>query len=325
MIARKRTNNDEVSSSVLRHTQVDTENARAVIPLGVALPRALFKGNTAFAVSVTINISTRDNPPAARPQSGLISADVVIESLAEGGIPRYLAIFTSADRSTRIGPIRSARPYFINRAEEYGGLYVHCGGSPDALACLKLNSRIYDVDELRGAKGFIRDHSRKAPHNLYSTLNELAKCHGSHAVIATKPQSGFISQSELKGMLCTEINIDMSNSHKIAYKYDEHTSQWLRNVNGSSDLALETGHNLSADYVVVQFTHSKVIDDVGRLETNMIGSGDAIIFTDGRAFNCIWEKQSNEATTQFRFGSKSFKFNGRVWIEVVKSGSTNYS
>ena len=75
-----------------------------------------------------------DDHPDARPQVGLSSADVVWHAPAEGGIPRYMAVFHSHIQ-TDIGPVRSARDYFVQWAAELGAVYAHSGGSPKALAC----------------------------------------------------------------------------------------------------------------------------------------------------------------------------------------------
>lgn len=73
-----------------------------------------------------------ENSTDARPQSGLGSADVVYEAVAEGGITRFGAVFYCgvAAKDTVVGPVRSARIYFVNTASEYNyPLYVHVGGA----------------------------------------------------------------------------------------------------------------------------------------------------------------------------------------------------
>jgi hypothetical protein len=73
-----------------------------------------------------------ENHLDARPQSGLSRADVIYEAVAEGGITRFLAIFycNAAKEDVTIGPLRSARVYFIDWASEYEmPLYVHFGGA----------------------------------------------------------------------------------------------------------------------------------------------------------------------------------------------------
>lgn len=71
-----------------------------------------------------------ENHVEARPQSGLSSADVVYEAVAEGGITRFLAIYYCQD-APFIGPIRSARVHFMTMLREYGEypLYGHVGGA----------------------------------------------------------------------------------------------------------------------------------------------------------------------------------------------------
>ena len=77
-----------------------------------------------------------DDLSPARPQSGLSYASIIFQAPAEGGIPRYMAIF-SDNVPTNVGPVRSARYYFIAWASEYKSLYVHAGGSPQALSTLR--------------------------------------------------------------------------------------------------------------------------------------------------------------------------------------------
>jgi hypothetical protein len=73
-----------------------------------------------------------ENDKSVRPQSGLSSADVVYEAVAEGGITRFMGVFycgAQAD-SMRVAPVRSARIYFVNIAAEYNTpIYMHVGGA----------------------------------------------------------------------------------------------------------------------------------------------------------------------------------------------------
>jgi len=74
-----------------------------------------------------------ENHVDSRPPSGLSRADVVYEAVAEGGITRFLNVFYcgASANDYRIGPIRSARVYFVDYASEYGTnpLFVHWGGA----------------------------------------------------------------------------------------------------------------------------------------------------------------------------------------------------
>ena len=81
-----------------------------------------------------------ENHTQARPQSGLSNADIIYETLAEGGITRFLALYQTQD-AKEIGPIRSARPYFNTIANQWGAVYAHVGGSEIALS--ELNAGVH--------------------------------------------------------------------------------------------------------------------------------------------------------------------------------------
>jgi len=80
-----------------------------------------------------------ENHKDSRPQSGLQSADIVYEAVAEGGITRFMGVFycgivaSQAELDTKydVGPVRSARSYFLDVASEYSDypLYGHVGGA----------------------------------------------------------------------------------------------------------------------------------------------------------------------------------------------------
>src|SRR5262245_56343791 len=119
-----------------------------------------------------------DDLRPARPQSGLSQADVVWQAPAEGGIPRYMAIFQT-ELPKAIGPVRSSRYYYITWAAEWRALYAHAGGSPQALDVLRRRGPgqyVYNADEFRwGTRYFHRIRTRFAPHNLYTEGSSLRK------------------------------------------------------------------------------------------------------------------------------------------------------
>ena len=78
-----------------------------------------------------------NNISVARPlQSGLQDAYLMYEIIVEGGETRLMALFKGADVD-KIGPVRSARHYFIDYAMENDAIYVHFGQSPQAQSDIK--------------------------------------------------------------------------------------------------------------------------------------------------------------------------------------------
>lgn len=145
-----------------------------------------------------------ENSVDSRPQSGLSSADVVYEAVAEGGISRFGALFYCgvAAQDTIVGAVRSARTTFVNSASEYNyPLYTHVGGancsSADGGKTCTTDKRVQALEQLSqygwvGTKGndlnqfsigfptFWRDYERlgrtvATEHTMYSSTEKLWK------------------------------------------------------------------------------------------------------------------------------------------------------
>jgi Protein of unknown function (DUF3048) N-terminal domain/Protein of unknown function (DUF3048) C-terminal domain len=261
--------------------------------------------------------------PIRDQQSGLDQASIVYETLAEGGITRLLAIFdgTPADR---IGPIRSARPYFVDWASEYGAALVHVGGSNAALENLKTNPLLFNIDEMSDSKTVWRDNTYLAPHNAFTStdkiLARLKEKNYSHPL--TSPRFPFKEKDAAPGTIKT-LTIDFSfPAYKVKYVYDPATSLYSRFNGGVSD------HDLKAADVLVQFADTKVLDDVGRLQIQTSGTGKALVFQDGKVIEGTWKEDAqtdsdgNTTSRGFtRFYDKDGKEiplnRGQIWIEVV--------
>lgn len=145
-----------------------------------------------------------ENMPDSRPQSGLGSADVIYEAVAEGGVSRFGAIYLCgvAAKDVIVGPVRSARTTFVNLASEYNyPLYAHVGGancsSADGGKTCTTDKRVQALEQLSqygwvGSKGndlnqfsigfptYWRDYERlgrtvATEHTMYSSTEKLWK------------------------------------------------------------------------------------------------------------------------------------------------------
>ena len=134
-----------------------------------------------------------------------------------------------------IGPVRSARYYFIAWAAEWQAIYVHAGGSPQALQALREQGDgqlVYNADEFRYGGSFRRSSDRFAPHNLYTTGKQLRSLanrvgakdatmdpawkFGPDAPLSQRPVGGRIQVSY--------------PANKIKYTYDRKTNSYFRSV-----------------------------------------------------------------------------------------------
>ncbi len=161
VIDEQQNQNADNSSNKQEVSNVSEQNTKKAPLTGLPL-----KDNMPIPRPVVVML---DNHYGARPQSGISKADHVYEILAEGRITRYMAVFHS-DIPEKVGPIRSARPYFIDKALEYKPYYVHVGGSMQALTDI-INLKMGDIDGLSsGGKVFWRESHKKIPHNMYSNI-----------------------------------------------------------------------------------------------------------------------------------------------------------
>lgn len=262
---------------------------------------------------------TIDNYKGARPQSGLDKADIVYEIPVEGGITRYLAIFFHG-RTDVIGPVRSARPYLIDISREWDAVYIHAGQSPQAQTYFK-NTKVAHINEMFHPSGFWRDKSRKAPHNLYSSTDNLWREIEKLGLDKSSVPEGFEFRNEgeaLKGAAAAELLIPYSYG-KVGYSYDAQTEEYKRFLNGNPYNDLTSGVQLSADNVLVQQVSVRAFDSEGRLEVTLLGQGKAWLFSDGRVQEGTWRKDSVTERTRFydESGVQMRLKAGQTWIQLV--------
>ena len=140
-----------------------------------------------------------ENLPAARPQTGLSWADIVYEEPVEAGITRFIAIYQCRDAS-RIEPVRSARFTDIDVLKQFGTpLFGYAGGVPQVIRAVR-SAGITDINftTARASKAYRRDPNRSAPHNLYTSTNELyAAAKGLFQPEAPKPLFTFTAECQL--------------------------------------------------------------------------------------------------------------------------------
>lgn len=254
----------------------------------------------------------------ARPQSGLDLADVVYEALAEGGITRFLALYLTGDAPT-VGPIRSARHYYVHWASEYGAALVHIGASPQGFQALRATG-LPDLDEGRGDRGFWRIRSRRAPHNAYSSTD------GIRAALTDRASGGSWGGLQFKdpewrysGEPASDFTIEYGWNYRVSYTYDADTNQYLRTMAGVPHRDAESGDQIRAASVVVLSVPAWVVDTEGRLDMTLTGSGKADYFLDGVHLEGTWRRGALDQATAFLGpDGKAVHFNpGPLWIQVV--------
>ena len=273
-----------------------------------------------------------NNHVDARPQSGLINADLVYEVVAEGGITRFLAFFLSKTPE-KIGPVRSTREYYLVLVKELGdAMLMHIGWSPQALLAIET----WPVRSLgRGGGQFWRDTSLNVAteHTAYSNGVELRKVGDALGWLGKRDFDAWQFKDDKKDYdnapEVNDISIDFWNKgdYSAIWKYDQKTNGYLRFMGyDSSSVPMphndrENGKQIWAKNVIVQFVAENGMagDEKGRLVYDLVGSGDGLVFIDGKVMKATWSKDGRDNRTKFYdSGGEEFKLNrGMVWISIV--------
>lgn len=266
-----------------------------------------------------------ENSFEARPQSGLNKAGVIIEAIAEAGITRFSAYFQETEPSI-LGPVRSLRPYFIDWLLGFDANVVHVGGSTQATSMISsLGVKSLDVS---GA--YYRASDRYAPHNAYSSYNDLKSVMqrlGYYKASKFTPITRKVPAA-LEIPTARVINIDVSSSlFNVDYTYNKTCNCYLRNMAGAPHKDRESGNQLSPNVAVVLKIPQRVIDNVGHIGMDTIGSGSGYIFQDGGVIKVTWKKASRTEQIKF-FDVKNQEIGlnpGQTWITVIPdTKSVNY-
>ncbi|WP_299094411.1 DUF3048 domain-containing protein [uncultured Metabacillus sp.] len=268
-------------------------------------------------VAVMIN-----NHPTARPQSGLHKADIVYEVLAEGSITRFLAVFQSEIPDT-IGPVRSARDYYIDLSEGFDALFISHGWSPDAQEKLEsgeadyLNGLFYD-----GTLFWRADH-RKAPHNSYISYENILKGAKSNKYETTADVEplAFLSEEEvvnLKGEPASKfvIKYDKSETWNVTYEYNQTKQSYSRFSDNEQTVDLESEEPIQLTNVFVVEMEHTFIDSYGRRSIDLTSGGKAILFQNGQMKEVKWENR-NGRILPVKDGEVLKLVPGKTWVNIV--------
>lgn len=265
-----------------------------------------------------------ENSPDARPQSGLRDAGIVFEAVAEGGITRFLALYQHNTEPVDIGPVRSARPYFLEWIQPFDAGLAHVGGSPDALQDIQ-KWHIKDLDQFYNSGAYHRVNTRYAPHNMYTSMAQLYALDKSKGYNSSK-FTEFLRKKDAPAAKPTAGNIDLSISgylYNVNYQYDKTHNTYLRKEGGLPHVDARSKKQLSPKVVIVLVMSQTLAADGVHTIYGTTGSGALYLFQDGNVAKGVWKKK--DRNHQFRFldsKNKPLSLNaGQTWLTVVGSTS----
>lgn len=297
------------------------------------------------------------NNGEARPQSGVSSADVVHEAVAEGGITRFLLMYYCQEPEI-VGSVRSARIYFIKLLQGFGDypLYAHVGGAntpgpADALGEIQdLDWYAYnDMDQFAVPfPNYWRDYDRlpgrATEHTVYTNTVKLWEYAAKERGLTNVDESGASwdenfepwkfaddAKERERGKVAT-INYgfwdnNLGSDYTVQWKYDAATNSYLRTNGGEAHIDLNTEKQLASKNVIVVFADESVANDGyeggEHMLYDVVGSGDAIVFQNGQAYEGEWTKKMEEDMIRFynEDGEEIEMVRGQIWISILPTGN----
>jgi hypothetical protein len=266
-----------------------------------------------------------ENSPAARPQSGLGEAIVVYEALSEGGITRFLAVYNS-DSAPAIGPIRSARPVFIDLMQPFSPVYVHCGQSWEAEKLLARRA-VAEINELKVKSPFWRDPRRRPPHNLYASTASLWRA-AQRMNLAEGAADWPLPVEDLPmaGKPASSVTVPYRyrRRYTVRYDYDDSERSYHRSMDGQPHRDAVTDEQLTANTVIVQEAVTRPVGNrSGELAMKLVGSGRCWFARDGRWAAGRWSRETVDAPTTYETGDGGplQPASGPTWVQIVPTGT----
>ncbi|MBI5045084.1 MAG: DUF3048 domain-containing protein [Candidatus Levybacteria bacterium] len=297
-----------------------------------------------------------ENSTDARPQSGLSFADVIYEAIAEGGITRFLSVYYCQDAGI-VGPVRSARTYFLDFISEYGAypLYAHVGGAntpgpADALGqIIDYGWNVYnDLNQFSiGFPTFRRDDSRlgrsvATEHTMYSTTSKLWEVGKERGLTNEDREGDMWDDTFVKYSFKDEAPIadrpetqkvmvtfwDSQPNYSVVWNYDKAANVYKRVNGGSAHVDNNTKKQLATKNVVILYMRESRANDgyEGNLHElfGTKGSGNVVIFQNGEEIKGKWKKIDREGRTELTDlkGNEIEFVRGQIWFQIVPNTNT---
>ncbi len=259
-----------------------------------------------------------DNIVNARPQTGLTHADIVYVLPVEGGLSRFLAVFSSHYPPV-IGPVRSAREDDLELLRQFGRpAFAYSGATATLLPYIQRTAKI--VNLYSGiTRGYYRDTSRAAPYNLYAhTRQLLAQARG-----ASKARGiGFRFGPPPPGGKATGSASVSYPAASFRFTWSAAKGRWLVSMDGTRAVTTDGGR-LAPATVVIQHTTVRTSRflEYGKPPpyAESTGSGTALVLRDGKAWTTHWSRPDANAGTTFTTASgRPMTFTpGQVWVVLA--------
>ena len=265
----------------------------------------------------------------AMPQSGISQADITYEMLVEGSITRYMCVFKDYDNIEKLGPVRSSRHYYVEKAHMLGDLYAHYGWT--SFAEEKINQ--LGVDNMNGIEGvgnvmYYRDESRYAPHNVYTDgemINAGIEYMGYSKEYEDSFQKSFafnLEDTDLEGgITASNVTMPFNAYYTPWFEYDSEAKLYKRFQYDEAQIDQETGEQLAYKNILAIYAPYSPIHDV-LLQIDWYAGGSGYYISNGKAINITWRNENGVVKYYDESGAQLKMNPGKTFVEVLDSNGS---
>lgn len=307
-----------------KETEPVTEENNVIVAPVEEKKVQIFQGNDR-PIAVMI-----DNHNLAWPQGGLNQAYMVYEIIVEGGETRLMALFKGVDVE-KIGPVRSARHYFIDYAMENDAIYTHFGQSPQAQSDLKK----YSIDDINGiaedGTTFWRVKDKSAPHNATTSTEKLLQSAKNKKYRTTSSEESVLNyvtdEVNLEdGQGAVSVTIPHSTLQVVKYFYDEENKVYQRYARNKEQTDWTTGEPVTTKNIIITFCDNYTLTDSenkGRQGLKNIGTFDGYYITNGKAIKikCIKEDRQSQTKYEDLEGNEIKVNDGNTFVQICPTSA----
>jgi hypothetical protein len=276
-----------------------------------------------------------ENAAEARPQRGLVEADIVWEEVVEGGISRFVATYHSNIPDV-VEPVRSVRPMDPAIVAPLDGILAFSGGQGPFIAAVKrLGTQTIEMDV--GDAGFSRDPGRAAPHNVIGRPPTFLAQADRQRTSPPPPQFQYARKigqgtAPQEGKSARGVDVRLSPAQLSVWTWDKGSKKYLRSEGSSASVSAD-GRRHAARNVLVLSTevfNTNFVDPAGAPvpEHRLGGSGGTgTLLSMGHSVTVRWSKKNLRSPIVLKTwrGGKVQLDPGNTWIELVPRGSGDWS
>ena len=313
LLALKMFNNNDVQEA---NTNAVNETTQEEVV--VQKPKTLSGDSRPIAVMIDNNIN-------AMPQAGLLEADIIYEIIVEGGESRLMLILQDKDLD-KIGPIRSARHYFLDYALENDAIYVHYGWSPQAQADITS----LGVDNINGIyeseDSFWRVDDKYAPHNAVTSTKNILEIADRKGYRVDKEKENVLNyvvdEVNLEdGEIANTVTIPYSSGNVVKYEYDEDLKEYVRYSRGEKQVDWDTEKTVTTKNIIIEKARNTTLNDgsgKGRQTLDNIKELDGYYITNGKAIKITCDKTTRSGQTVYKDldGNEIDVNDGKTFIQI---------